>query len=404
MRKAVVVIALIVTACSPGATAETTPPPPVDTTPTTVAPPPATTAPTTSTSTTTSTTTTTTTSTTTPPPPSEFFVWMPNGLTQGFAESLEDVDGIEAVTELRTATLHIKSSHKADGTPVDEPRAGYVIPVHAAIVAPEGLEHIVGVADLAPDELVLGEDSAALRRLEVGDTITFERSTMTVGAIVPESLMSGYEMIATTPEPFVERRMETRAVHVLYDWSRYRLFLEARARVDEDTTFRVSERSTSADRGGLAVRSQAFIKQVFGEFAYRPTTGRSFVIDPDWINANIVDVRIPLLGRTRCHKLYTEILTDIMQDLVDNGLSDVIDRSAFAGCWNGRYIASSYRLSRHAFGAAADINIFNTPDEGPGSPVHPELLWRMEEAGITSGHKWAKTDAGHFEYFGTFDE
>jgi hypothetical protein len=193
---------------------------------------------------------------------------MPNGLTEGFAESLIDVDGIEAITEIRTATLHIKSSHKADGTVVDQPRPGYVIPVHAAIVAPEGLEYIVGISDLAADELVLGEDSAALRRLEVGDTITFERSTMTVGAIVPAALMSGYEMIATTPEPFVEERMETRAVHVLYGWSRYRLSLEVRARVDEDITYRVSERSTSADRGGLAVRSQTFIKQVFGEFAY----------------------------------------------------------------------------------------------------------------------------------------
>lgn len=328
---------------------------------------------------------------------------MPNGLTEGFAESLVGVDGIEAITELRTATLHIKSSHKADGTVVDEPPPGYVIPVHAAIVAPEGLEHIVGISGLAPDELVLGEDSAALRRLGIGDSITFERSTMTVGAIVPEALMSGYEMIATTPEPFVEKRMETRAVHVLYGWSRYRLSLEVRARVDEDTTYRVSERSTSADRGGLAVRSQTFIKQSFGEFAYKPTGGRNFVIDPAWINANIVDVRIPLLGRTRCHRIYAEILTDIMQDLVDNGLSDVIDRSAFAGCWNGRYIANSYRLSRHSFGAAADINIFNTPDEGPGSPVHPELLSRMAAADVTSGHLWAKSDAGHFEYFGSLD-
>ncbi len=328
---------------------------------------------------------------------------MPNGLTDGFAESLVGVDGIEAITEIRTATLHIKASHKADGTPVDQPRAGYVIPVHSAIVAPEGLEHIVGISDLAPDELVLGDRSAALRRLEVDDTITFEKATLTVGAIVPESLMSGYEMIATTAEPFVEKRMETRAVHVLYNWSRYRLALEVRARVDEDTTYRVSERTSSADRGGLAVRSQSFIKEVFGEFAYQPTGGRSFVIDPDWINANIVDVRIPLLGRTRCHRVFAEMLTTIMQDLAANGLSNVIDRSAFAGCWNGRYIADSYRLSRHAFGAAADINIFNTPDEGPGSPVHPELLSRMEAAQITSGHLWAKSDAGHFEYFGSLE-
>ena len=157
--------------------------------------------------------------------------------------------------------------------------------------------------------------------------------------------------------------------------------------------------SRSADRGGLVVRSQVFIKEHFGEFAYRLTGGGRFTIDPGWVAANIVDVDIPLLGQTKCHRKMAGILTDVMQDLVDNGLSDVIDRSAYAGCWNARYIAGSYRLSRHAFGAAADINIFNPTDGGPGSPVHPELLERIYAAGLTSGHVWRNADPGHFEFF-----
>ncbi len=87
------------------------------------------------------------------------------------------------------------------------------------------------------------------------------------------------------------------------------------------------------------------------------------------------------------------------QDLADNGLSNVIDRSAFAGCWNARYIAGSARMSRHSFGAAADINIFNSTDGGPGSPVNPELLKRIYAAGLTSGHVWRNSDPGHFEFF-----
>ena len=40
-----------------------------------------------------------------------------------------------------------------------------------------------------------------------------------------------------------------------------------------------------------------------------------------------------------------------------------IDRSAFAGCYNARFIANRPDISHHSFGAAADINIFNTPDD-----------------------------------------
>ena len=92
-----------------------------------------------------------------------------------------------------------------------------------------------------------------------------------------------------------------------------------------------------------------------------------------------------------------------LTQLEEAGKGTVINRRSFQGCWNARFIAGREAISHHSFGAAADINIFNTPDEGPGSPVHPELLWRMEAAGITSGHLWAKSDAGHFEYFGTLD-
>lgn len=326
---------------------------------------------------------------------------MPGGLTEGFPELVAEIRGVESVSVITSVTMHLASSNKADGTVVDQPPARFVIPLHGATVEPDGLDRVFGLPMIEPDEIILGEGSASLRRLDVGDTITFATgATLTVAAIVPEDLMAGYEAIASTKEHFVEDRMQARAMLVLYDDSPYRLDLEIRPRADEDAVYAVRERSNSADRGGLVVRSQVFIKENFGEFAYRPTGGGRFVIDPAWVAENIVDVRIPLLGQTKCHKVMAEILTDVMQDLVDNGLSDVIDRSAYAGCWNARYIAGSARMSRHSFGAAADINIFNPTDGGPGSPVHEELLSRIYAAGLTSGHVWRNADPGHFEFFG----
>jgi len=329
---------------------------------------------------------------------------MPGGLTDGFPELVAGVQGVESVSVITSVTMHLASSHKAEGTLVDQPPPRFVIPLHGATVEPEGLERVFGLPMIEPDEIILGEDSAALRRLELGDTMTFETgATLTVGAIVPEDLMAGYEAIATTKEHFVEERMQARAMLVLYEAGPYRLELAIRSLVDEETLFAVRERMDSADRGGLVVRSQVFIKQNFGEFAYRSSGKGRFVIDPAWVSENIVDVRIPLLGQTKCHRVMAEILTDIMQDLVDNGLSNVIDRRAYAGCWNARYIAGSFRLSRHSFGAAADINIFNSTDGGPGSPVHQELLDRIYAAGLTSGHVWTNADPGHFEFFDVVD-
>lgn len=335
----------------------------------------------------------------------EIFAWMPRGLIDGFPELVSDIRGVDAVSVITSVTMHLAESRRADGTVVDQPPNGFVIPLHGATVSPAGLSAVFGLPPIGEDQVILGTESAELRRLAVGDAMTFETgATLTVGAIVDEELMAGYEAIAVSDDHFAAERSEARAMLVLYDDSPVRLELEIAPRLDEitdeDVLFAVRERSNSADRGGLVVRSQVFIKQNFGEFAYRPTSGGQFVIDPAWVNENIVNESIPLLGPARCHKRMTEILTRVMQSLIDDGLEDVIDRDRFAGCWNPRYIAGSTRLSRHSFGAAVDINFFNPTDGGPGSPVNPHLLERMYAAGMTSGHVWTNADPGHFEYFG----
>ncbi|MGI9614043.1 MAG: M15 family metallopeptidase, partial [Acidimicrobiales bacterium] len=128
--------------------------------------------------------------------------------------------------------------------------------------------------------------------------------------------------------------------------------------------------------------------------------GRQIDIDPAWVEEHIVTADLPLLGPVRCHRSFVEIIRPVLQGLIDDGLEDVIDPSRFEGCWNPRFIGNSNRLSRHAWGAAADINFGNPLGDNPGSPIHPELLDRMAAAGVTSGHDWTIPDPGHFEYVG----
>jgi len=328
---------------------------------------------------------------------------MPDGLVDGFATLLAGIEGVELVTVLPAATMRIVSTQRADGTIVDKPRPGFVIPVSGLILEPAALETFVGISAtaIATNELVLSESSAALRRLEVGDSITFESgATLTIGAIAPDSQADSYEVIALSPEYFVAERIETRAAAIVYGGAANRLQLEIASLLDEEDLFQVRARNTSPYNGALVVRSQIFIKETFGEFAYRPMGNGRFIIDPAWVEENIVEVDIPLLGQVKCHRVFADVLTGVMLQLVEAGMSGAIDRDAFAGCWNGRYIAGSHRLSRHSFGAAADINFFNPLDGGPGSPVNPTLLRLMSDAGVTSGDAWTNPDPGHFEYFG----
>ena len=70
---------------------------------------------------------------------------------------------------------------------------------------------------------------------------------------------------------------------------------------------------------------------------------------------------------------------------------------SFEGCFNPRTIAGSTQPSRHAWGAAVDVN-FSTNPTGSTSTVDPRLVEVMERWGFGSGDEWLVPDSGHFEY------
>jgi hypothetical protein len=172
----------------------------------------------------------------------------------------------------------------------------------------------------------------------------------------------------------------------------------------DSVTFGLLPRYEHVDNGPRIVRSWVFMKQTFGEFEYRPGKGVAVQIEPAWLEENIVEVDLPLLGVTKCHVRYAETLTAVMNRLIDEGMGHVITKRTFFGCWNPRYIRGTTRLSRHSFGIAADINFSNRTGDRNGSPVHSALLAAMTDFGIHSGHVWVSPDAGHFEFFGFPEE
>ena len=336
---------------------------------------------------------------------STFVVWMPDGLHPEFSELALDIPGVSGVTVIDVGTMHIAETRKAAGMVVDDPPSGFVIPVQGVELDAPTYGRFVNseagavLSTLAPHEVVMPESSAELRRLGVGDRIIFEGGfETTIAAVLPDQALGSAELVVATEGLAVPRSERSYAL-VDYSGTVEQLEVLLNDSIPGDSTVRVRDRSGASGRRPT-VRSQLFIKQTFGEFAYRPTSGGRFVADPDWVAANIATESLPLLGRTTCHRLFLDLLDEVMTSLVEDGLSSVIDRSDFQGCWVSRYMRGSARLSRHSWGVAADINFGNPLHGGPGSPVNEELLRRMAAVGIASGHLWTNPDPGHFEYYG----
>lgn len=332
----------------------------------------------------------------------DYWTFANTGIPDDFATRSREIDGVTAAFAYPAGTIHLVASHRADGTVVAETTPGWFIPLDAAIVSPKDLVTYLGVdLGLGPEHVVLGEGSAALRGLAIGDTMTFESgATLTVGAVVPDMIFGEPEIIALSLAPFDEERFEARAAMVRFTGDESTLRDELETIFGEEQPFGLLHRHEHADSGPRIVRSWVFMKQTFGEFEYRPANGVAVEIEPAWLDEHIVEVDIPLLGRTKCHVRFAETLTGVMNQLIAEGNEDIITKRTFFGCWNPRYIRGTTRLSRHSFGIAADINFSSRTGDITGSPVHSALLDAMDALGVHSGHVWVTPDPGHFEYYG----
>ncbi len=334
-------------------------------------------------------------------PGREFWTFHGRGLPEDFVERASQIDGVSLVFPYTAGTMHLIESRTAAGTIVDQATPGWAIPLDGAIIDLEYIDDYLGADHgLTAQHVVLGERAARLRGLDTGDTMSFESgSTLTVGAVVPDHVFGESEIIGLALDAFSPDRFQTRAALIRYDGTEPDLD-EALHGVYEQDGFGLHERHAFPDHGPRVVRSWVFMKERFGEFEYRPARGGAVEIEPTWIEENIVEVDLPLLGRTKCHRVFAETLAAVMNRLEAEGHGRVIDRSRFHGCWNPRYIRGTTRLSRHAFGIAADINFTSRSGERRGSPTHPALLDAMAFYGVHSGHVWTLPDPGHFEYYG----
>ena len=337
--------------------------------------------------------------TTIPTPPDDvLLVWVPGGLPAGFAERLRTDAGLDAVTIVLGDTVQLASSTDADGTVVDAPEDGRTIPIDALAIDCASWSEVAPLADatavcsLQPDEALLGSTSARLRRIGAGATLTLAGGrTVRVAGVVDDQVVGAAELVV----PLVSAAatgIDTER-YALATYGDDRAAAEARVRAATDVPLRVrGPGETPWLRHGDAVLPPALLKEVFGEFAARPTDGGRLAIDPSWESTNLMVEELPLLGAARCHRALLPALRGALAELRSRRLLTTLDRAA-AGCWNPRVIAGTDQPSRHAWGAAVDLLPFPTDAD----VVH-EVVAVMERWGFTWGGRWLSPDAPHFEY------
>jgi hypothetical protein len=345
---------------------------------------------------------------TTPERPEAFLVWTPGGLPEGFREAVAHTEGIERAVVVASDTTWLDRSWSAQGEVVDDPRAGYAIPLEVAAADPREYARFLPPADrsvtlaLAEGQGVLGESSARVRGLGQGAVLRFGESRVDVAAILPDELVGANELLVS--------REVGRSIGVTHD--RYALIVPEGA-----TTSKRVERlvrpllpaalpmrvrapgDTPYFRQGDAVLPPVQIKTLFGEFEARPTPGRPgfLTLDPAWVRANIDTQRVPLLGSVTCNVALFPQIRGVIAELIDEGLQGTV--SSFSGCWSARNVnrVPSAGISHHSWGIALDVNVPANPFGAPPDQ-DPRLVRTFERWGFTWGGNWVVPDGMHFEY------
>ena len=327
--------------------------------------------------------------------------WTRNRLPDTYAAAVAADPAVGAVTVVHGGTRGLVRTTAADGTVVDDLPAGWRYPVEVLAIDPASYATVTGhasFAHLGADEALLTTSSADVRRLGAGARLAFTDGTrLRVVGVVPDALAGAGEVIVPVTSPLAvttEKYLLARPAVPGADLT------SVLTRLAGDHPVRIRRPDqTDVLRQADAVLSPAQIKARYGEFAMKAGTGREFQEGMTFEQNELVNTTVPLLGRVMCNRAIIAPLVAAMTELQQRGLSDLVDRHDFAGCWSSRTQSADGPLSAHAWGIALDINAQANPQGGP-SHQDPRLIEVMARYGFAWGGDWLLPDPMHFEATG----
>ncbi|HEY7401471.1 MAG TPA: M15 family metallopeptidase [Actinomycetota bacterium] len=341
--------------------------------------------------------------------PPAYLMWRTGGLPGGLTPKLERLPGTESVAVIAGDTLWMKRSMREGGAVVDRSGGRYRFPIEVMAAKVDDMAPFIPGAwrETVLDAWragrgVLGTSSAAIRRLDVGDRMVFAGGRVTVGAIVPDEVVSWSEVMVS--------RITGRRLGVRHD--RFALLAMRTHPTEAELARRIApllgpgyrprvRRPGHAEfrRHGDAVWPPVLMKRGFGEFRAYPDPRRPGYLrmHPSFPRQRLVSRRVPLLGRFTCHERLFPALIGAMNELDRLGRRGAIRN--FAGCYNARMVMRrpTGGISHHSWGAAVDINSLTNPYGA--RPQQPKVLVKaMARHGFTWGGRWTVPDGMHFEY------
>ena len=328
--------------------------------------------------------------------PPVFLVWAPGGLSNGALVAAHRTKGVRRAPIITGGTLWMDRASAGE-----QPPRGYSVPLEVAFTQPSAFSGVAPGGETIPvldvGEAVMAETAHVLRgRPEVPFTVHTDHGSLRVIGLVADETAAGFELVASgsAPEGWGARYTIVSGAGVTLDALKRSLEPHVdgpfRVRAAEDTPFL---------RHADAVHPPMLLKERFGEFAARPLGDGRLEMHQAWVDRNIVEREVPVLGRISCHRLFIDQVADAFVGARMNGSARFIEPDSYAGCYSARFILSdpSGRLSSHAWGAAIDFNV-NGNEYGAKPTMDPRLVRHMEEFGFLWGGHWMIPDGMHFEW------
>lgn len=342
--------------------------------------------------------------------PAALLAWSVGGLPPAAEKAIDRVPGTIEATSVYAGLDWIESSRSPDGSVLDAPPKGMSIPFEMAVVEPREYAQIVppGEGDLVRSlergEVLIPETEARLRGAGEGLELELASHRARVSGVISDAAANGYEALMRPPIPVSWARADRFVLAVVRNCSQEKVRRALEPVLEPGRAVRIRcGREQPFLRYGDSVLPQLLIKETFGEFAARPSSSTigAIEVDPAWRAANIKTASLPELSSAdvTCHRAIFPQLRGALRDLASEGLSYLIDRDDFAGCYAPRFIERDPdgRLSHHSWGIALDIN---RSENTPGAKANQDsrLVEIMREWGFTWGGGWLYPDGMHFEW------
>ena len=333
--------------------------------------------------------------------------WTPGGLPEGFAEAAQEVAGVDHVVAVTSGTAWLRRSLDPAGSVFEQPPDGLAVPLEVAGVEPQGYARVLRDGPpqlrdaLAAGQAVVGSSAAVIRGVGAGSSLVFDHAQVRVAAVVPDEAIGWHEAMFDGAT----------ATSLGVDVPRYLLILPEPG---ADLTS-IREGLVSIETGGKPLRIRlpgetpylrhadavlpaVEMKRLMGEFAASPRQDGTLAQDPAWVRDTIVEAEVPILGRVRCNRHLLPQLRGALAEVVERGLSHLVDPADYGGCHFARFIGwdPAAPISRHAWGAAIDINV-STNRLGDPPRMDPRVVEIFERWGFVWGGRWSRPDPMHFE-------